>query len=183
MFGAVFGREVLRAVDELRLALRQDPQVCLPHRFAREYFLAIMNRPLLRGFMIADAELLGKLAKPRGADADRHQLISLRYFVLLADHGLLREDLAVAAVAYAFQATFEGFLRAEAEIAPEWSSDAVSGLEQRANLLAWTVQRAFERDEPPRIPALRPLADAVIDVLAGLAGQAGAETPETFESS
>jgi hypothetical protein len=83
------------------------------HRLARAYFLAIMNRPLLRGFILADADLLGRLANPRGGGAtdDRHRLMSRTYFELLAQHGLLRDDLDVDAIAYAFQATFEGFCR------------------------------------------------------------------------
>jgi hypothetical protein len=40
--------------------------------------------------------------------------MSRAYFRLLAEHGLLRDDLDVEAIAYAFQATFEGFLQAEA---------------------------------------------------------------------
>ena len=60
LFTAVFEREVLQAIGELLRALRQDPQVSLPHRFARAYFLAIMHRPLLRGFVLGDADLLAR---------------------------------------------------------------------------------------------------------------------------
>jgi hypothetical protein len=35
--------------------------------------------------------------------------MSRAYFRLLAEHGLLRDDLDIEAIAYAFQATFEGF--------------------------------------------------------------------------
>jgi AcrR family transcriptional regulator len=171
LFTAVFEREVLQAIRELLQALRQNPQVCLLHRFAPAYFLAIMNRPLLRGFVLADPDLLGRLATPRGgARDDRHRLMSRTYFALLAEHGLLRDDLDVDAIAYAFQATFEGFLRAEADAAAVIAAGHTeAGLDQRADLLARTVQRAFEsgRTVPPR--ALQSLATAVIDLLADLA--------------
>src|SRR4029453_4840546 len=75
LFTAVFEREVLQAIADLLQALRQDPQVSLPHRFAHAYFLAIMHRPLLRGFVLGDADLLGKLATPRGRAPDNpHRL-------------------------------------------------------------------------------------------------------------
>jgi AcrR family transcriptional regulator len=169
LFTAIFEREVLQAIGELVGALRQDPQVCLLHRFARAYFLAIMHRPLLRGFVLGDPDLLGKLAKPGSARDDRHRLMSRAYLELLAEHGLLREDLDLEAIAYAFQATFEGFLQAEAAAAaPPPASRAAAGVDQRADLLARTVQRAFESGRTIPRHAQQSLATAVIDLLTDL---------------
>jgi AcrR family transcriptional regulator len=172
LFIAVFEREVLQAIGELLEALRQDPQAFLPHRLARAYYLAIMHRPLLRGFILGDADLLGKLATPRGsARDDRHRLLSRTYFELLTAHGLLRDDLDVDAIAYAFQATFEGFLHAEAEAAaaaPTTAGHAAAGLDQRADLLAWTVQRAFETGRTIPRRAQPALTTAVIELLTDL---------------
>ena len=84
---------------------------------------------------------------------------------------LLREDLDPQAIAYAFQATFEGFLRAEAEAAAATSttaSRAGAGLDQRADLLARTVQRAFESGRTIPRPARQSVATAVIDLLTDL---------------
>jgi AcrR family transcriptional regulator len=167
LFTAVFEREVQQAIGELLRALRQDPQVCLLHRLARAYFLAILHRPLLRGFVLADTDLLGKLAKPGGARDQRHRLTSHRYFELLAEHGLLRDDLDLEAIAYAFQATFEGFLHAEAA-APTSASPAVDRPDQRADLLARTVQRAFESGRTIPHRTQQSLATALIDLLTGL---------------
>ncbi|MFI6603608.1 TetR/AcrR family transcriptional regulator [Nonomuraea sp. NPDC050536] len=154
LFGAVFAREVLYAMDELRQALRQDPQVCLLHNFARAYFLAITNRPLLRGLLLDDAHLVGKLtSSPDTARDERHATMARDYLDLLAKHGLLRDDLPVDQIGYAYQATFEGFLRAG---------------EQHADLLARTVQRAFERE--PAIPdtTLREISTATVTLLTAL---------------
>jgi AcrR family transcriptional regulator len=169
LFTAVFEREALQAIGELVGALRQDPQVALLHRFARAYFLAILHRPLLAGFVLGDAELLGRLAQPGSARDDRHRLLSHGYFQLLAEHGLLRDDLDVAAVAYAFQATFEGFLQAEATTAaPPSAGHAAAGLDQRADLLARTIQRAFESGRAIPRRAQQSLAAAAIDLLTDL---------------
>jgi AcrR family transcriptional regulator len=167
LFTAVFEREVQQAIGELLRALRQDPQVCLLHRLARAYFLAILHRPLLRGFVLGDTDLLGRLAKPGSARDQRHRLLSHRYFELLAEHGLLRDDLDLEAIAYAFQATFEGFLHAEAA-APTSASPAVDRPDQRADLLARTVQRAFESGRTIPHRTQQSLATALIDLLTGL---------------
>ncbi|GAA4619637.1 helix-turn-helix domain-containing protein [Actinoallomurus vinaceus] len=162
LFGAVFAREVLHAVDELCQALRQDPRTCLLHRFAHTYFLAIVNRPLLRSFLLGDPELLGKLtASPDTARDDRHSSVMRGYFALLAEHGLLRDDLSVDEVGYAYQATFEGFLRAE-------GASPVDGPEQRADLLARTVRRAFESESQASDAAVADLAAATIALLGDL---------------
>ena len=114
LFTAVFTREVLRAMEELRQALLADPRAGLLHEFARAYFLAIVNRPLLRAFLLDDPELLGKLTRTADiAHDDRHDVLMRDYLGLLAEHGLLRDDMRVDEIGYAYQATFEGFLRAE----------------------------------------------------------------------
>ncbi|MFC8797952.1 TetR/AcrR family transcriptional regulator [Promicromonospora sp. NPDC057138] len=159
LFGAVFEREVLRAMDELRQALRQEPKVCLLHRFAQTYFLAIVNRPLLHGFLLEDPDLLGKLAA--SADAardDRHGTMARQYVGLLAEHGLLRDDMTVDEIGYAYQATFEGFLRAE-------DSPGAGGPDTRAHLLAKIVRRAFESEPEPSVTTLRDVATATATLL------------------
>jgi AcrR family transcriptional regulator len=142
LFSAVFAREVLYAIDELRQALSSDPQACLLHNFARTYFLAVVNRPLLRGFLLDDPDLLGKLTNTADTTRDdRHGALMADYLGLLAENGLLRTDMRIDEIEYAYQATFEGFLRAE-------GGAPAGGPEQRADLLARTVQHAFESNPP-----------------------------------
>jgi AcrR family transcriptional regulator len=159
LFGAVFEREVLRAIDELRQALRRDPRVCLLHRFARTYFLAIVDRPLLRGFLLGDPDLLGKLAARDTARDDRHGAMAGRYFALLSAHGLLRDDMDVDELGYAYQATFEGFLQAAPTAGPD---------QRGADLLAMTVRRAFESEPEPPEGTVAEVAAAVIALLSDL---------------
>lgn len=165
LFKAVFEREVLHALHELLGALRQDPGAWRLHRLARCWFLAIMRRPLLRALFLADAELLGKLARPTsGAREDRHRLVSHAYVRLLAEHGLLRDDLDADAVAYAVLATLEGFIQAEAAA----SQQQGAGIEDRAELLSRTVQRAFETRRRLSPAAEQTIATRVIELFAGL---------------
>jgi AcrR family transcriptional regulator len=162
LFGVVFAREVLYAMDELRQALRQEPEACLLRNFARAYFVAITNRPLLRGFLLADPHLLGKLtSSPDTARDERHGTMARDYLNLLTEYGLLRDDMRTDEIGYAYQATFEGFLRAEGD-AP------AGGPEQRADLLARTVQRAFESKAAIPEARLRDLAAATVTLLSDL---------------
>ncbi|MEV0351644.1 helix-turn-helix domain-containing protein [Nonomuraea sp. NPDC050680] len=162
LFSVVFAREVLYAMDELRQALRQEPETCLLRNFARAYFLAITDRPLLRGFLLADPHLLGKLtSSPDTARDERHGTMARDYLNLLTEYGLLRDDMRADEIGYAYQATFEGFLRAEGD-AP------TGGPEQRADLLARTVQRAFESEAAIPDARLRDLAAATVTLLSGL---------------
>jgi AcrR family transcriptional regulator len=171
LFSAVFAREVLRATDELRQAVQQDPQAARLHNFARVYFLAIVNRPLLRGFLLDELDLLGKFtATADTARDDRHGVMMRDYLGLLAERGLLRDDLGVDDLGYAYQATFEGFLRAEGTAPPE----------QRADLLARTVQRGFESEPAVSEATLRDLATATVALLDRLisADRAASGIPE-----
>src|SRR5262249_48136186 len=135
---------------------------CLLHRFTRTYFLAIANRPLLRRFLLGDPDLLGRLTSaPDTTRDERHSSAMHGYFRLLARHGLLRDDMSVEEAGFAYQATFEGFLRAE-------GVPSVDDPEQRADLLARTVQRAFESESPASDAAMGDLSDAIIALLGEL---------------
>jgi AcrR family transcriptional regulator len=162
LFRAVFEREVIAALDELLRALRRDSGAWMLHRLARSYFLAIMSRPLLRALFLADSELLGKLVRPgSSAHEDRHRMVSHTYFELLAEHGLLRGDLSADAVAYAFLATLEGFVQAEATA----DERQESGIQDRADLLALTVERAFETGRSVSPTDEKTIAAQVVDLL------------------
>jgi len=64
-------------------------------------------------------------------------------------------------VGYAYQATFEGFLQAE-------GTAPADGLNQRADLLARTIRRAFESDLATPDSTLRDIAAAATTVLTDL---------------
>jgi AcrR family transcriptional regulator len=173
LFRAVFEREVLAALDELLEALRRDADGWRPHRLARSYFLAIMGRPLLRALVLADAEVLGRLVRSDGsAKDDRHRLISRAYFELLAEHRLLPDGMDVDAVAYAFMATLEGFIRADAD--DRVGDDAGTHRPTpepgaRSDLLALTVRRALETERALSASDERAVAHQVLQLFTRLA--------------
>ncbi|HVT70019.1 MAG TPA: helix-turn-helix domain-containing protein [Trebonia sp.] len=155
LFMAVLRRELAAASDELAAGIRADPAELLLHRLTRANFLAVSSRPLLTALTLADPEVLGKLARTR--HGTEHQLALDDYLQLLAGHGLVRADLAVEELAFAWHATLEGFFVAQSHAGPDSTQAA---LRRNADLLAATVRSAFEPSPLPDVD------------LAGLAPQA-----------
>src|SRR5215475_13166692 len=110
LFAAVFEREVRAAIDGLVQVLHTDPDGFLLHRLARAYFLTIVERPLLRGLLLGDPELLGRLSRHDVEREKRHAMLSRDYSQLLVEHGLVHPSLTADEVVDGFLATFEGFL-------------------------------------------------------------------------
>jgi AcrR family transcriptional regulator len=155
LFAAVFEREVRGAIDGLIHALRADPDGFLLHRLARAYFLAIIERPLLRAFLLGDPEVLGRLARHDIDREKRHHVLSHEYCQLLIEHDLVPAGLTAEATIETFLATFEGFLRAGAT-----AEDPV----RWADLLEGTVERAFWSGRRPSKSARESLARQVIEL-------------------
>jgi AcrR family transcriptional regulator len=159
LFGAVFAREIGGAIADLVTALRADPTVALLHRFAAEFFLAILRRPLLYGSVIGDVQMWGKLVgSEAGYDGGRHNAVMASYVDVLAARGLVRADLTTQQLSYAFQSVFEGFIYGERGMDPMGTRD------ERARLLSATVETAFSRPGTPDAA----LADEVAALLSGL---------------
>jgi AcrR family transcriptional regulator len=159
LFSAVMQRELTALLQALADAVRTDPENVLPHNLARQYYLNITRRPLLRGLFIGDATLLGKLvrsAREHASSVDAQRVELVRH---LAAHGLVRSDLPPEEIAYSFRTLIVGFLLADPWLV---GSDQPS-LERRAELLAMTV-RVFERDRRPTADQLRTLQRVVLDL-------------------
>ena len=147
--------ELVAALDELLDTLRRDPEVALLHRMTRALFLAIMHRPLLRALYTADQEVLGRLAKGDDKALEiREEMAFSDYLGLLAEHGVLRADIAPEELAYAYRATVNGFILIESFIDENYQFDP----ERKADLLASTVQRAREVERLPPSDTVRSIA-------------------------
>jgi AcrR family transcriptional regulator len=190
LFGAVLGRELARALDEVAEGIVVHPGSWQVHRLARDLFLALGRRPLLVALVRSDPEVLGKFASRHSAERARRRAIPLgEYLGLLSAHGLLREDLSADDLALAFITVWMGFVLfepvGEQDAAGSVLTDSGDSLERRADLLAATVQAAFgsgrvvtnDDDVAMRVQVadwLRRVADGD---RAGLSAEAGAEPP------
>ncbi|MHB8620221.1 MAG: TetR/AcrR family transcriptional regulator, partial [Chloroflexota bacterium] len=177
LFHAVVGRELAQAMDEVAAAVRVDSRASLLHALMRTYFFALMRRPLLRALLAADPEVLGKLARADGALRARLRASFDDYVRLLAQHGLVRTDIAAEELSYAVHATTRGFFQAETAVCDE----PCLSLERKASLLATTVQRAFEIDAAASPEAIQAAASRVADIFAGIAGHFRAQVRQAYE--
>lgn len=152
LFYAVIEREYLGAVDELMADLHADPESALLHRMTSRFFLHLMRRPLLRAAFIGDLELLGRLAKV-SATSDlqvRGSAVLAEYLRLLQEHGLLRKDMDLSELVFAYEATLTGYYVQEEATAERLGIST----ERQAELLADTMRRTFEPEVTPREAAV-----------------------------
>ena len=159
LFYSVVLREQLKAVDEQMEAIRRDPSEALLHRIVRMKAVSALRRPLLKAVVASDPEVLGRLLQSLTA-TDLARLagaISMEYFELLMDHGLLRRDRPLNELIYAIGAVTIGFFTGDQYLS------AFGGLpspDARVQMLEEAVQRTFGL--PPTEEALRAVAPAVI---------------------
>ncbi len=177
LYAAVIEREFLAVIDEILLAIRHDPKESLPHRIVRTEFLAVMRRPILHAIFTADISMLGKLSKG-GIDKalEAHQnMIFGEYQQLLVEHGLLRDDISYAELDHALTATVIGFFLVE----PISGDQSQLDLERQADLLATTVQRAFEIEAAP--DAIQAVAPRVIELFTEISDDIQAHLRQAYE--
>ncbi|HEY7198891.1 MAG TPA: TetR/AcrR family transcriptional regulator [Candidatus Dormibacteraeota bacterium] len=164
LFVAVLLREGVAAIEELLAALRQDPEEALLDRLTHRLYLGIMRRPLSRAIFTADLEVLGKLARlsdtPLLAQTTEQTKDYLR---LLQEHGLVRGDLTVDELFYAYDATLNGFFLSESS--PQYGELPI---ERRAELVAGIVRRALGA-EPPAPEVVTTVAARVIEIFGRMA--------------
>jgi len=191
LFGAVLGRELAQALDEVAEGMVVHPGSWQLHRLARALFLALGRRPLLIALFRSDPEVLGKFAGRHSVERARRRAIPLgEYLGLLSAHGQLREDLPADDLSLAFISVWMGFVLFEPAgeqdaggSAPTAASDS---LERRADLLAATIQAAFgsgravtaDDDEAMRAQVAGWLRRLANDDRAALSGEAGSEPPD-----
>lgn len=165
LFSALIGREALRAMERLVEAVRSDPGIALLHRFAGAYFTAVMERPLLRGFVLGDSDLWGKLVgAAHEAEGGPNRALVVDYVRLLAAHGAIREDMEPESVSYACWAVLEGFLRSETG-----AEQGGNALAERAALLTRTVEGAFGNGRQLSGEAVGTIAEGALDLFTRMA--------------
>jgi hypothetical protein len=140
----------------------------------RANFLAVSSRPLLTALTLADPDVLGKLRQARHETG--HQVALDDYLRLLARHRLVRADLPVDEIVYAWHATLEGFFVAQSHAGPVGQA----ALQHNADLLAVTVRSAFEPGQLPDVE-LASLAPQVIELLTKIGDTHRADLRRAYE--
>lgn len=158
LFWGVLQRESMRLFERLVGELSQDPEFALPHRLMRAIFLDVLDRPLVRAVLLADAEVLGNLAKDETVAAAQRELAgNPNYLELLREQGLLHPDLDAEAAGHILGSIMSGFLTGEAD-----AEHTGLPLEQRADLLSGVLRRALEAEGPKAPEAVAALNAQVV---------------------
>lgn len=169
MLGAVGSRETARMVDAVTAAMRADPGEVLPSLLMRRIFVEAMARPVLRAIYTQDTETVDALATDRSQKSmEGANFVGWReYLEIVHGHGLLRDGLRPAEVHYPLTATVFGFFAAE----PLLPEELDLSLEEKADQLAATLQRAFEPARPPARRHLEAAAGKVVPLYEQVAEQ------------
>ena len=160
MLSAVGARETAEMIDVVVDAMRADPAEVAPHRLMRRIFIEAMSRPVLRAIYTQDVETMDALV----ADGSQKAMGGASfagwrdYLGIVHEHGLLRRELRPADVHYPLTTTVFGFFAADPLVPEELNM----GLEEKADHLAETVRRAFERPRAPSRQHLEAAAEKVI---------------------
>jgi AcrR family transcriptional regulator len=154
LFQALLTREYLTMLQEFLQRLGSDPESATLHGITRQAFLLSMTRPLVKGMMLSDTDMLGELAHREYADPavgprfivgpQRRIEMGRAYIELLRSKGLVRTDMSIQAQIHMLLAISIGFL-----VADRFSPDEYKlSPEESAELLAQTAHRTFEPGEP-----------------------------------
>jgi len=148
LFQALLTREYLTMLEEFLQRLAGDPESATLHGITKQAFLIPMTRPLIKGMMLGDTDMLGELAHREYADpasvTQRRVEMGRAYMELLRSKGLVRIDMSIQAQIHMLLATSIGFL-----VADQFSPDEYKlSPQESADLLAEMVHRTFEPVEP-----------------------------------
>jgi AcrR family transcriptional regulator len=161
LFWAVLQRDTMRLLEEVLAELAQDPGLARPGRLMRAIFLQATRRPLVLALLLADAEVLGSLAKDPAVVAAQQELAGRdNYLEMLSELGLLRPGLTPRTAGYVLGSVMRGFFGG--------ASEGGAAPQEQADLLADVLRRALENDETPSAAAVSALAGRVRELFAGI---------------
>ncbi len=151
LFVALFLREALDAGDEMLERMESDAEGFLLHNLTKHSIYVSMSRPLIKALYLSDSEILGELLHSDNellSQLIQSKLVaSNSLFEMLRGKGIVRTDMSIPVQMYTYTAIVMGFMTVDGYL-PEQHTIP---LEEAVEVLAETVRRMFEPDEP--VPA------------------------------
>jgi AcrR family transcriptional regulator len=174
VFHAVSSREAAAMTDAIVDGLRKDPAEVALHRYLRRLFVEAMDRPVLRALYTRDSDTLDKfLVASNHQRLEESKLgVNRDYLGVLAAEGMLRPDVQPTDLDYTLPTIVFGFFAAEPFLPPAIQLS----LQQKADQLADTIRRAFERTKAPTRDALKRAAEKAIPIFERLGRDYSAAT-------
>jgi len=172
LFQALLTREYLTMLQEFQQRLVSDPESATLHGITKQAFLIPMTRPLIKGMMLGDTDMLGELAHREYADpasvTQRRLEMGRVYIELLRSRGLMRTDMSIQAQVHMLLAISIGFLVADRFLPDEYKLSP----QESAELLAETAHRTFEPVEPVPFEKVQEVHTIFVQLLNQLIGVA-----------
>lgn len=146
LFMALIVREKLATGRKVQQGIEQEPDGLTLHTMIKYGVLATLRNPLIKAIVVRDIDMLGDLLR------EETELVSLRpqldafndYMSYQRAQGIIRTDVSLQAQVHTIEAITMGFLVTDPLLPAEYQL----GDEERANLAADTIKRAFEIRPP-----------------------------------
>jgi AcrR family transcriptional regulator len=153
LFAALILREKVAMAEDIQQRLTCDPADAALRGLLKHAALALMHRPLLKAVLLRDTEIFGKLVQHEQSSALSAEVLAgfTTYLKELREHGLVRTDLSLQALAALFSSIFTGFFLA-APLLPDAFKPSDGEL---AELIAETGHRTLEPRDPAPPGALQ----------------------------
>lgn len=160
LFRTLLLREVLEIWRGLMERIRANPHEIRYSRLMSAMMLTGSQRLLARALFTGDSEILGKLAGGGNRKLQTQQMgASHQFITLLREYGLLRTDDPIPQQMYMLQGALTGFFL----IDPTPDGQEGLTLEQRADVLAQTIERLFEPPHPTTDEELAEVATEMME--------------------
>lgn len=131
--------------------MESDAEGFLLHNLTKHSIYVSMSRPLIKALYLSDSEILGELLHSDNellSQLIQSKLVaSNSLFEMLRGKGIVRTDMSIPVQMYTYTAIVMGFMTVDGYL-PEQHTIP---LEEAVEVLAETVRRMFEPDEP--VPA------------------------------
>jgi AcrR family transcriptional regulator len=176
LFDALMKREAVALSDDYRQRVAADPAGSTLRGIYKHAALALIQRPLLKAFLLRDREIIGKLAHTeQQSPAYGERLSGFEiYLEFLGQQGLLRSDLDPKTQVYIVTAIFMGFFLIEPLVPPELR---LSG-EEMAEMIGEAIHRTLESGRAVNIKEMSTVSRAFLAYL----DKINAHTQQQFQS-
>src|SRR5215467_6408147 len=146
LFAALLLREKVAMAEDIKQRIAGDPAGASLHGLLKHAALALLQRPLLKAFLLRDTQVFGKVVQREQSSALSTEVLAgfTAYLETLRQQGLARADLSLHETVTLFSFIFVGFF-----LAVPFLPDAFKPSdEELAELIAETGHRALEPRDP-----------------------------------
>jgi AcrR family transcriptional regulator len=163
LFLALLRRESNELVVDLKRRISTDPAGATLRGIYKQAALAMIQRPLVKAFLLGDRDIIGRLAKTeQNLPLYKNRLSGFYiYLDFLRQRGLIRSDISFKAQVYSVTAIFIGFFN----LAPLVPAEMALSDEETAELIGETIHRTFETGQELSADELHNLSTAFIAYL------------------